>query len=115
LRLRVSKSEVALISTRGWVEDAICFPGGARLVYRLESGPNHAFAADYAADRICVRAPQSAVLRWMRDDEVAMQGEQLTGGADMLEILVEKDFECLKPRPGEDAADLFTNPAKGGA
>ena len=27
-------------------------------------------------------------------------------------ILVEKDFECLVPRTGEDPRDLYDNPAK---
>jgi hypothetical protein len=33
-------------------------------------------------------------------------------GAEPLSILIEKDFECLVPRPGEDPRDLYVNPAK---
>jgi hypothetical protein len=115
LRLRVSKRELAQMATHGWVEDTIRFPAGAKLVYRLETGPDHAFGAEYAADRICVRVPNGAVQHWMGDAEVAMRGEQALGGAGVLELLVEKDFECLRPREGENPSDLFANPAKGGA
>jgi hypothetical protein len=33
-------------------------------------------------------------------------------GAEPLSILIEKDFECLVPRPGEEPRDLYDNPAK---
>jgi hypothetical protein len=111
LRLRVTKGELEQISAHGFVEDSIRFAGGARLVYRLEAG-GEAFGAEYAAERIRVRVPPSAVRRWARDDEVAMRGAQPLGDGGALEILVEKDFECLKPREGEDPTDFFANPAK---
>jgi hypothetical protein len=109
LRLRVSKNELAQMTARGWVEDEVRFAADSRLVYRLETG---SFGAEHTADRICVRVPQSALQRWARDDEVSIRHKQPLGGGSVLEILVEKDFECLNPRADEDATDLFRNPAK---
>ena len=111
LRLRVSKGELTQLATHAFVEDSIRFAGHARLVYRLEVG-GEVFGAQYAGDRICVRVPLSAMRRWASDDEVSMRGAQPLDDGGALEILVEKDFECLKPREGEDPSDLFTNPAK---
>jgi hypothetical protein len=41
-----------------------------------------------------------------------MRGTQRIGSGKSLAILIEKDFECLKPRAGDDPTDLFVNPAK---
>jgi hypothetical protein len=83
-----------------------------RLAYRLEVAADNRFAAEFAGDAIVVRAPRAAVVKWGRDDEVSMRGQQKIGRGARLAILVEKDFECLKPRAGDDATDLFVNPAK---
>jgi hypothetical protein len=112
LRLRVSKSELATVQKRGSVQDAIRFGPRARLVYRLEVAGDDRFGAELTGASIIVRAPRAAVAKWGRDEEVSMRGKQRIGGGKTLAILVEKDFECLKPRAGEDATDLFVNPAK---
>ena len=112
LRLRVSKSELEQISTHGFVEDAISFAPASRLVYRLEVAADGPFAAELTPDRIRVRVPEAAVRRWERDDQVSMPAEQAVGSGVVLAILVEKDFECVNPRAGEDS-DLFANPDKG--
>jgi hypothetical protein len=52
---------------------------------------------------ICWRVAQSGLAR------IATDGHAEDG------ILVERDFECLAPRSGEDVADLFVNPLKSGA
>jgi hypothetical protein len=109
LRLRVSKNELAQMIAQGWVEDAIQFAADSSLIYRLETGT---FAAEHSGGRICVRVPKSAVTLWARDDEVSIRHSQSLEGGGVLEILVEKDFECLNPRAGDAAADLFRNPAK---
>lgn len=112
LRLRVSKSELETVQKRGAVQDAIRFGPRARLVYRLEIAANDRFGAEFTGDSITVRAPRAAVAKWGRDEEVSMRGKQRIGNGKTLAILVEKDFECLKPRADEDATDLFLNPAK---
>lgn len=112
LRLRVSKKELATVQKRGSVQDAIRFGPRARLVYRLEVAGDDRFGAEFTGDSIVVRAPQAAVAKWGRDEEVSMRGKQRIGRGATLAILVEKDFECLKPRAGDDATDLFVNPAK---
>src|SRR5690606_41469691 len=62
---------------------------------------------------LTVTLPKATVERWTRPDEVSIRGEQPIGGGETLKILVEKDFECLTPREGEDQPDLFPNPAQG--
>lgn len=111
LRLRVSKSEVDGLAAGRAVEDSTRFGADAVLRYRLESGGED-FEARFDGGAVRVRVPQSALDRWLDDAEVSMSAEQPLGGGETLAILVEKDFECLTPREGEDSSDLFANPSK---
>jgi hypothetical protein len=115
IRLRVTKSELTHVAEHGWVESAVQFGGGAALIYRLESGPADAPAAGFANGRIVVTLPAGRVAHWAATDEISISGAQALDGGAALEILVEKDFECLEPRPGEDPRDLFDNPKKSGS
>lgn len=112
LRLRVSPTELERIAAQGWVEDSVRFAADTALSYRLEVGAGGGLAAALEAGRIRVTVPRAAVERWRRDDEVAIGGEQALPDGETLNILIEKDFECLKPRPGDADADTFPNPAK---
>ena len=43
-------------------------------------------------------------------EQVAIAGEQRLDDGALLTLLVEKDFACLAPRPGEDESDMFPHP-----
>jgi hypothetical protein len=117
VRLRLTRSEVAHLARRGWVEEAANIGPGAtdRLVYRVETidggGPNGLRAA-FSDGRLCVTVPVKQVVAWAGGEEVAIAGEQPTpGGTGVLTILVEKDFQCVD-RDGAEDADAFPNPAR---
>ncbi len=87
------------------------FPGGRELAYAVESSPaNVVPSAHLSETRITVRLPETGVLAWANSDQVGFKGEQRLDGGGVLTLLVEKDFRCLAPRPGEDESDLFPNP-----
>lgn len=113
IRLRLTRGETERLAREGRVTASIAFPGGGRLEYAVESAPGlEAPAADYAGDRVRVRVPESEVRDWAGSDRVSIAGEQALGGDAVLAILVEKDFECLTPRAGEDESDMFPHPLK---
>jgi hypothetical protein len=112
VRIRVTRSELAAVAERGYAEDAVRFSPQTVLRYRLSASPEEQVAAEFSGDLIHVRVPQSAVRRWVEPSEVSIRGEQPLGDGETLRILVEKDFECLAPREGEDDSDLFVNPQK---
>ena len=90
---------------------AIHFGDGVGLTYLLESdAAARTPRARYAADVISVVLPAAIVRRWADSNEVSIEGEQALDGGETLRILVEKDFACLQPRPGEDESDMFPNP-----
>ena len=115
IRLRLEASEVRALAETGVVESATAFPGGRALAYAVESSPATVVpSAHFAATRITLRLPETAVLAWANSDQVGLEGEQLLDGGGVLTLLVEKDFQCLAPRPDEDESDLFPNPRAAG-
>ena len=115
LRLRLSRSEVAALARGERIENATQFPGGARLVYALSTADiatlRATLRATFADGRIDVIVPRARAANWADSEEVSINGSQRTDeGA--LGLLIEKDFECLLPREGEDPTDRYPNPKK---
>jgi hypothetical protein len=109
IRLRLARSEVALIERGLDVESCTRFPGGPALAYALRVTDVERISASFVAGRIEVALPRALALRWASSDEVSLRVEQpLDHG--VLRILVEKDFACVEPRAGEDQEDLYPNP-----
>jgi len=109
LRLRLTRSEVALIERGAAVEARTNFPGGATLTYALRVAAATAISATFKADRIDVVLPQTVALRWAAGDDISLRGEQALDHG-VLRILVEKDFTCVEPREDEDQSDRYPNP-----
>ena len=113
IRLRLSRSEVALLGTEGLVGAKVTFAGGARFVYCLESSPACVdAAAQFSGDGLSVRLPESSVQQWVHSDDISIEATQGLDDGGQLKILVEKDFTCLAPREGEDESDLFPHPGQ---
>ncbi len=111
IRLRLTRGEVDRVQQEGQVSAATDFPGGARLEYALEaSGAARHPEARFAAGRLLVSVPESAVQAWAGSDQVSLTGTQPLDGGEALKVLVEKDFQCLSPRAGEDESDMFPHP-----
>lgn len=113
IRLRLTRGEVDRLAGEGRVTSTVAFPGGARLEYAVESAADATQPdARYEHDRVQVTLPRAEVRDWAGSDRVSIAGEQPLGDGDALKILVEKDFACLAPRPGEDESDMFPHPLK---
>jgi predicted acetyltransferase len=93
------------------VEEAIHFAPGRALRYALRLDPRaDALRASYETDRVVVGLPELRGRAWATGDEVGMSAEQQVATDRTLLLLIEKDFKCLAPRPGEEAYDGFPNP-----
>lgn len=113
IRLRLTRGEVDEVQREGLVRRTVSFSGGASLDYSLESSSvSGAAAARYTDDGIVVSIPQSLVREWATTEQVSIAASQPLGPDSALAILVEKDFECLTPRQGEDESDMFPHPLK---
>jgi hypothetical protein len=114
IRMRLSRSEVVAANETGVVEGKTRFPDGSLFTFALEAleGASEPAAA-YESGRLAVRIPTAEISAWATDETaVSLTGELDLPGGGPLTLLVEKDFECLAPRAGEDQSDLFTNPQK---
>ena len=112
LRLRLSPVEIARLRDLGAVADAIRFgPGGGTFTYELlRAEEAEEISIERRADAIAVRVPATAVDEWAGTDQVGIEAT-LANGADGLRVLLEKDWQCLTAREGEDESHLYPNPA----
>jgi hypothetical protein len=106
LRLRLTQNEVACLLDHGLVECALRFPSGRALAYSVASLPYAAeVSVDYEGDSIFVVLPTAVVTQWAGNSQVSIEGPRNSG----VEILVEKDFQCLH-KPSERDPDAYPNP-----
>jgi hypothetical protein len=113
LRLRLSQGELAQLRTLGRVEAAIGFGPGPeqQLVYALVVAPGaQRITATLTEREIVVALPEPMAAAWIAGNDVGLGGEQSLGLGRTLAVLVEKDFKCLVPRPGEESYDGLPNP-----
>lgn len=108
IRLRLSQSEVGRIAQGEAVRSHTRFPHGSFLGYGLEPSTATAIGATFLDNVITVRVPAEAARNWATTDQVALTSSQPIEGGE-LTVLVEKDFECLEPRTGEEDQDAFPN------
>ena len=110
LRVRVSRTELTQITKHGYLENTLEFSPGNHLSYRVDVVPNGPAQAIYKNHCIQIALPSHKVDYWNQVDQVSI-GFQLPLGEDkQLVVLVEKDFQCLNPREGDEDADSFPNP-----
>ena len=115
VRLRLTQGEVDDLRDNGVVSARTAFPGGRDFRYEVESSPASVKPGAFLSDsKVTVRLPESAVRAWANSDQVSIAGEQQHKNGEKLVILVEKDFQCLAPREGEDESDMFPHPQAGG-
>jgi hypothetical protein len=116
IRLRLGQSEVDQLVKGGCVSESIQFSAFPRsqLTYTVvTSSAEKEITACLAESEIKVTVPEGWGQAWANSAQVELKGVQPVAGEVNLSILIEKDFRCLEPRPGEDQSDSFSNPAQG--
>ena len=111
IRLRLTRTEVDAVNDDGLVKGRVQFAGSNSFDYVLESSPATVQPEAHISNNVLtVRLPQADVRKWARSEQVSIQSDQLLDDGERLNILVEKDFQCLAPREGEDESDMFPHP-----
>ena len=105
IRLRLTVSEVAAMS-RGEAVVETTHLGAPPFSYSLTPLAD-ATAVDAMFDDGAMRVtlPVATAERWAETEEVSLHG-----AAGQVSILIEKDFDCLEPREGDEKLDTFPNP-----
>jgi hypothetical protein len=118
IRLRLGESEVAQLVKDGRVSESTRFSllQGGLLTYTVVVSPDEkVISATLADHEIKVSLPGELARGWANSGQVGLKHSQRINDDVSLAIVIEKDFRCLEPRPGEDQSDSFPNPAVGGA
>lgn len=105
LRLRLSKTEVQKLVEEGEVFESAHIMNET-FVYGAKLGGNEGIEASLVQNRIIVSLQRDMVTNWDKNEEVGFEATTDQG----LLIVVEKDFQCLNHREGEDESDLHINP-----
>ena len=109
IRLRLDRSELDDIAAGQALTASTHLPGGQVFGYQLTAAAN-ASDAVFDGSTIVLRIAQATLLAWAADEHQVGIRESLPTAEGNLELLIEKDFECLEPRSGEDRSNRFANP-----
>jgi hypothetical protein len=94
LRLRLVKSEVALLVENGLVAERLQFRTGPGFRYSLELADTAAIGAHFENGHMQVFVPHAVAAQWAQSAAISLSAEEPlsdgTGGT--LKILIEKDF-----------------------
>jgi hypothetical protein len=110
IRLRLTQNEVAHFQQSGRADASICFAPDRTLSYSVEQRQNapEVFAS-FEGNAIRVVIPAEVAIQWTDSDDVGIQASQPIGEDLRLELLIEKDFQCLH-RTTEQEPDAYPNP-----
>jgi len=113
LRFRLTQGEVSKLLAKDRVSESVHFSSSTAdlLTYSLEAC-EHAtqVSAHFGNGEILVDVPTLLVESWANTNQVGIEYIQPLGEGRELQIVIEKDFLCLQPRPGEDQSDNFPHP-----
>ena len=109
VRLRLDRDEVDAVGRGEPVESATRFPHGSAFRYRLEAGAART-SATFDDGCITLRVTSDEARTWAETETTVAITAEETLGSGTLTLLIEKDFECLEPRDGENQSNRFRNP-----
>ena len=110
IRYRMNRREVEEFAATRRFESSVQFPSGT-LRYAVECARDAgAPEARFGAEGIVIVLPEHMAADWATGQGVSIAASQPLPGGGTLEILVEKDFQCL--HKGDEAKDpnAFPNP-----
>lgn len=111
IRLRLSKTDVDDLKTKGLIECKTVFIGNEVFEYVLQTDINaKKISARFDDGNITVVLPFAEAQTLTETNEITVKGYQDNGAKEPLFILVEKDLQCLDPTH-EDQSDMYENPS----
>ena len=102
IRLRLTISEVEWVAA-GEAVSATLETAPMKFTYELKAGQVDNVTVSFNEDRLAVSIPFEDAKDLARTERVGIRS---SGGPATL-VVIEKDFGCAKPRPGEDQGDLY--------
>ncbi|MEX0883031.1 MAG: hypothetical protein WDZ72_06105 [Cyclobacteriaceae bacterium] len=116
IRLRLSQTEVDQIGQGDAIIETLYFPGQEANDFCYALSPTErlpSISARFSDRKIEIKVPISEASNWAHSEQVGMEASLKINDQVDLHISIEKDFQCLHKRPGEDESDNFPNSALG--
>jgi hypothetical protein len=107
-------TETKMIGEGQSVVETTTFPDGSSFKYVLAVKGEAVHAGmefDSGKHQLSVNIPAELAKGWSESSEVGLGGEDpidIQG----LKVLIEKDFDCVSPRSGDEKIDTFPNPTR---
>jgi hypothetical protein len=112
IRFRLSNTDIKKLYKKGKVSSSCRFGTSTAFKYSVESNkkanPDY-LCIDLKKNHIKIELSSKDVKEWYKSDLEGFDAEMDNGTKDGLYVLLEKDWQCLKPRD-EDESDLYPNP-----
>ncbi|MCE2612194.1 hypothetical protein LVD13_04355 [Flavobacteriaceae bacterium D16] len=109
IRIRLTRSEVAILCTEGLIREITQFPTGKFNYEVILSDELETLSADLQENGICFSLPKNLAVNWPDNDTVGFEEWVKLTNDTSLHLLLEKDFQCLEVR-AEDESDQYPNP-----
>ena len=112
IRFRLSNTDLKKLQKKGKVVSTCTFGTSQEFKYSVVSkkkGNSEFLCIDLKKNHIRIELAASDVKEWAKTDLEGFDAYMDNGTKAGLYVLLEKDWQCLKPR-GEDESDLFPNP-----
>ncbi|WP_460517715.1 DUF7009 family protein [Cyclobacterium sediminis] len=112
IRLRLSMSEVKKLSETNEIKEELKFPNPyPSFIYILKASEDgNSFNIIFEKGQISISLPSAEIKAWANTAQVGIAKKQALAEGTDLQLLIEKDFQCLHKRPGENETDNFPNP-----
>jgi hypothetical protein len=114
IRFRLGRREVARLAEHGLIEQTIQLGQNTanQLCYSLRAKKEHTPPdCAFENNRMVVHVSVEDIRRWAATDQVEISARQSVSGGE-LEILIEKDFQCLDGPADALEEDAFPNPQR---
>lgn len=108
VRLRLTKSDIETFKNNARIECTTSF-GINELRYVLVCSKITQIQASFVDNQISIFLPEAIANTWTDTDQISIEDSLRVKSDEFLQILIEKDFQCLTHR-GEDDEDTFPNP-----
>ncbi|MCR9251301.1 MAG: hypothetical protein NXI20_12800 [bacterium] len=108
LRYRLSQTEVSELESGQSVTKSVVFPAGNSFQYSVVNSKSISQPEIVFENQVIqLSIPSFELQGWTEDSR---EGIYHKWDNDSFEIALEKDFQCLHKRPGEDETDNYPNP-----
>jgi len=117
IRFRLQRAEVEALVLHGALQDTLRFapdPGG-QWHYGIALSDADTVGIGHGPGAMTVLLPRAIAKELAESERVGVEAEIPVAEGATLRVQIEKDYQCLVDRPGEDDRDAFPNPDSGKA